>query len=806
MSKYITIRQLDGSETHLQLSDLPLTIGSNPQANLLLPETEPVIGYISESEGHLFIQPSDNIALPLFHNEFLLSNSAWLKSHDTLQTGDIKILYQKIGDRIYFTLKKIEKDTAPSSPPPLLETSPLPTEKPLRIPVKVAPSAITNKKKSLQKLVIAGLFLLLGFALLFVLMSLPLKIDIQPIPEKVAISGFPPALKIGSRYLGFPGTYVINAEKSGYHPIEESFHITREKENIFSVTLEKLPGIVHLNVTPQDGVEVYSKDNLVATTPPNTIKLAAGHHRLTFTKEKYTSVTKEFFVLGEGKSQNIDAVLEPDWATITISSQPGSSTVFIDGQNFGESPLTVDLASGKHRLVLTKESYTKKEAEIEVLAGKPDHHMFTLELLPGSLKINSKPNQAAVSINDEYKGMTPLNISLPSNKNHTLVLSKPGYLSATHKLKLGPGEDLQMELSLKRQVGVIFISVDPPQATLKINGKKAEKSQGNFTLPVNSHTFAAEAQGYKATIRTLTPNPAFGQHLTLRLEPLQTSPTEGLDEKQLLSFFITSTKQKLILVQPSSFIMGAPRREPGRRANERERRVDMQRPFYLAEKPVTNRDYRAFAKSHSSGNIAGFTLNGEDQPAVNVSWEEAVKYLNWLSQKDGLKPFYIARGNTFIPSEPLNNGYRLPTEAEWAYSARSLGYSNQLRFPWGGSFPPRVVKANYADEAARGFLSNILVGYNDRFPVTSPVGSFPANQGGFYDMGGNIGEWCHDYYTPYSGSLAQQVDPLGPSQGKHRVIRGASWRDASVTELRLSFRAYHREARDNVGFRIARYK
>ena len=89
--------------------------------------------------------------------------------------------------------------------------------------------------------------------------------------------------------------------------------------------------------------------------------------------------------------------------------------------------------------------------------------------------------------------------------------------------------------------------------------------------------------------------------------------------------------------------------------------------------------------------------------------------------------------------------------------------------------------------------------------MTSPVGYFPANQAGLYDIGGNVSEWCHDYYNAYTGRLAEAVDPLGPAVGTHRVIRGSSWRDATLAETRLSYRAYHKEARDNVGFRIARY-
>ena len=95
--------------------------------------------------------------------------------------------------------------------------------------------------------------------------------------------------------------------------------------------------------------------------------------------------------------------------------------------------------------------------------------------------------------------------------------------------------------------------------------------------------------------------------------------------------------------------------------------------------------------------------------------------------------------------------------------------------------------------------------YNDGFRGAAPVGSF-AGQSGFHDLGGNVAEWMQDYYAVYPGMANTLVtDPSGPVTGDHHVVRGASWRQGSIAELRLSYRDYSREPRPDLGFRIARY-
>ncbi len=176
-----------------------------------------------------------------------------------------------------------------------------------------------------------------------------------------------------------------------------------------------------------------------------------------------------------------------------------------------------------------------------------------------------------------------------------------------------------------------------------------------------------------------------------------------------------------------------------------------------------------------------------DNPVCGVSYEDAKVFCRWLSRREKLS-------------------YRLPTDAEW-----TQGMGN-TQYPWGNQFPPPPGVGNYAGEEARnGHWPSglgVIAGYRDGFPRTSPVEQFPPNHLGLYDMGGNLLEWCEDYYVKeMSGGAARErwrwlnVDGGGR---KYRVVRGGSWDFGSLDLLKSSCRgSFAPDIRfDFIGFRI----
>ncbi len=138
-----------------------------------------------------------------------------------------------------------------------------------------------------------------------------------------------------------------------------------------------------------------------------------------------------------------------------------------------------------------------------------------------------------------------------------------------------------------------------------------------------------------------------------------------------------------------------------------------------------------------------------------------------------------------------NDGVRLPTEAEWEFAARLV----QGKYPWGDAAPSPHL-ANYAPD-----LRDSLA------PPAGPVAvkSYPATAAGLYDLAGNVWEWCWDWHAPYSDDPTVSVNPLGPSSGTYKVVRGGSWADSAGT-LQVSNRGFlsPNVAMSTVGFRVAR--
>ena len=239
---------------------------------------------------------------------------------------------------------------------------------------------------------------------------------------------------------------------------------------------------------------------------------------------------------------------------------------------------------------------------------------------------------------------------------------------------------------------------------------------------------------------------------------------------------------KMIVIPAGSFTMGKPSGEQAYSgyagAEEPQHQVSVQ-SFAVGRHEIT---FDQWAACTNDGKCSGYAPADQDwgrgnRPVINVSWDDAKRYAQWLSTKTA-------------------KGYRLLSEAEWEYAARA---GTTTAFPWGDVADHAY--ANYGTEAC----CNGLASGRDQWVNTSPVGSFSANRFGLHDMHGNVYEWVEDcYHANYSGAPS---DGLAWTTGdcSSRVGRGGSWGNLPAYLRSANRYGDTPTGRGNgIGFRLAR--
>ena len=216
---------------------------------------------------------------------------------------------------------------------------------------------------------------------------------------------------------------------------------------------------------------------------------------------------------------------------------------------------------------------------------------------------------------------------------------------------------------------------------------------------------------------------------TIPSRPPTTTPTIPSGSKTITN----SIGMKLVLIPAGEFIMGSPESDADAFENEHpQHRVKITKPFYLGVTEVTQEQYERVMGENPSQ-----FKDDPQRPVETVSWEDADKFCERLSEKEGKM-------------------YHLPTEAEWEYACRA---GSTTKWCFGDSESQLGDYAWYDEEYGSG--------------STHPVGQKKPNAWGLYDMHGNVWEWCVDWKADYVNSSSS--DPTGPSSGSSRVFRGGSW-------------------------------
>lgn len=636
----------------------------------------------------------------------------------------------------------------------------------------------------------------------FILTARSVSLGFDPGADSVAMEDGWPTFELGGRILAQPGEYTLVAEKAGYRRFEQIITITEEPNQEYSFTLQKLPGYLAVLSQPE-GASVSIDGQARGSTPLQELELEPGTYTVSVSADNFVTHEAEITVEGGAIRQDLEIELVPNRSPVSFASSPNGAIVIVDGEEIGNTPMTAAVAAGQRTIALKLGGYKTWQDEVAIVAGEslvlPE---VSLEPADGTVTLRTSPAGANVTIDGQYRGRTPLNVALDPGTTHRINITRTGYRPSSRTLDIDAQQDLTINIVLEPVVGEVRIASTPADAQVYIDGDSRGVANQTLELAALPHTVEIRKEGYVPYRTTVTPRPGFAQEIAVVLKTLEQARIEAIP-----TAIKTSVGQELILIRPSVvFTMGASRREQGRRANESLRKVELSRPFYFALREVTNAEFRQFDPTHSSGMVQKFDVNADDQPAVRLTWEEAARFCNWLSEQESLPLAYETQGERVIPVTPMTTGYRMPTEAEWAYAARIAGYSNPPKYPWGEEMPPPQQAGNFADRSAARLVDGTINTFRDGHPATAPVASFKPNPIGVYDLGGNVAEWVHDLYATYPDAGDEVFrDPLGPDEGLFHVIRGSSWMDGTVSELRLTYRDYGDIDRPDLGFRIARY-
>jgi formylglycine-generating enzyme required for sulfatase activity len=247
----------------------------------------------------------------------------------------------------------------------------------------------------------------------------------------------------------------------------------------------------------------------------------------------------------------------------------------------------------------------------------------------------------------------------------------------------------------------------------------------------------------------------------------------------------------MIWIKDGRFTMGSSSSEKGRDKDEGTQHSVTISGFYLSRNEITQGQYRTFDDDHQS------YFKGDNRPVEDVTWLDATRFCNWLSEQEGLTAFYdehdLSQASPHVAMNWEADGYRLPTEAEWEYACRAGKPS-----PFYTGHCITTEQANYNGEHPYRMCT---IGVYRQEPWN--VGSGSPNAFDLSDMHGNILEWCNDWYGAYPRESA--TNPAGPVSGTERVARGGSWYGGASACRSAEREAFSPDYAVNyLGFRVAR--
>ncbi len=500
--------------------------------------------------------------------------------------------------------------------------------------------------------------------------------------------------------------------------------------------------LVYLNLTDVFTGETLYPESFISTTDIRTIKreVDTAVERIGSRFELRGTIVKMdgddiFIDLGIRNNLSKDNILEVYRTGDRIIDPSAFRVIGFDRKRIGEIIITEAISEELSRARLYSGEKFAVGDEITLKAEEPGSFEIKTsnKVLPPKVKthrdtyleIRVKPGDANVFL--DTKQLRNRDIEQPYRKRiepgiHFVRMEKKGYGTLRKSLEVREGEQFNLEVTLQPEMGTLYLNTEPTGAEVYLDGQYEGISPIRICRDRSDrYRLRLVKSGYKNEERSVRLRPGDISDLLITLDS---------DPKTH-----TIMPPAMELIPGGTFIMGS-EEEEAKRDEQPQHRVEIE-SFYIDRYEVMVKQFRTFCE------VTGYRMPelpdwiSDHDPMINVTWYDAKAYAQWASK-------------------------RLPTEAEWEYVARN-------------SCPQSAYCKSQKKLDPRNWANIQGNSGNDHWEKVAPVGSFQPDSAGLYDLGGNVFEWCEDWYDRNYYSYSVSKNPQGAGFGNRKVIRGGCW-------------------------------
>ena len=612
-----------------------------------------------------------------------------------------------------------------------------------------------------------------------------LPVEAQASKSISVLSGV--GIAVGDSVYSLGGELRVSVDANKFVP--QTVSINTNSASTLEVTLIPSPGKLIGITSPAHAETSWSIDNEIVHIGESIERqLKPGSYTVSIDNAYFQPHEQKIEALSD-EVIDLNIALLPVSGSLSLSSVPAGADVMVDSKAVGKTPLLIAVEGGRYAVQLVHPDYERIVDGIDIThEDNQAERNYRLEPKKAVLRVSASPDDGVLMIGGQQQKLGENTIY--ANRTHRVLYQRDGYYSYSESFNLKVGAIENVTIALKPERGKVVLK-SKPAADIYINGAHSGKGSISTNLPAIPHRIEFRRAGYRTVIKTLRPS---GQ----RTSTLSVSLLTEFDarRKEGVPLFINSLGIQMARYRPTAFTMGSPVNEKGRRRNEFEIPLTFTKQILVGRHEITEAQYSVFDA----------TKGRSKQPVTDISWDEAARYCNWLSQKEGLPPFYRIKNQRVVGSNKSSKGYRLPMEAEWEWLAKKSQRTVKTIYVWGNQSRIPTGAGNFGDASLRGKQTFVLKKYKDAYTGKAPVGSFRADRAGVYDLAGNVSEWVHDFYSHVSPSTSSPLaNYTGPVGGVNHIWKGGNYTTGREAKLRASYKGTANAGSATLGFRIARY-